>query len=312
MSSRGVAGHKATAQRAPALPVLTRMDQWVGNTPLVRLQRMGRPEGAPIYVKMENLNPSGSMRDRYITEILQRAVLAGHLVEGDTIAIAGLDDSAASAGLISGVLGIRTRVFAPKNSSRRMLPLVHRYGAQITWTAPEKGLEGAVEEAAEWARQASDRMYVDSYRREAVRDAYGAISTEILQALDGHLLGAFITSVTTGGTFRHVARELRQTQPALRVGGAVLLDMEFPQLSEHQFDVLQRFSEQDAWALRDEVARKEGLLLGPKGAACVGLALELQETTPIDEPIVALNPDSGQRYLGWEKEPLFGKGYLPQ
>ncbi|MFU8804633.1 MAG: pyridoxal-phosphate dependent enzyme, partial [Bradymonadaceae bacterium] len=203
------------------------------------------------------------------------------------------------------------QVFAPRGSSSRLLALVTRYGAKITWTDAGAGLGGAVDEAADWARKAADRMYVDGYRREAVRDAYAAIAAEVLQALEGNLLGAFITSVTTGGTFRHVARELRQTHPALQVGGAVLLDMEFPELSEHQFNVLRRFNDAEVWALRDEIARKEGLLLGPKGAACVGLALALQETISADEPIVALNPDSGQRYLGWEKEPLFAKGYQP-
>jgi cysteine synthase len=311
MSSKGVAGHHQAAPAAPSLPVLNRMDEWVGNTPLVRLQRMGKPGGAPIFVKMENLNPSGSMRDRYISEILERAAMAGSLVAGDTVALAGLDDSAASAALIAGVLGVKTQIFAPKDASRRLLPLVHRYGAKVLWTDADHGVAGAVEQAADWARQASDRMYVDSYRREAVRDAYAAIASETLQALDGHLLGAFITSVTTGGTFRHVARELRQSLPSLRVGGAVLLDVEWPSLGEHQFDQLRHFSETEVWALRDEIARKEGLLLGPKGAACVGLALELQHTVSSDEPIVALNPDSGQRYLGWENQPLFKKGYLP-
>ncbi|MFU8807191.1 MAG: pyridoxal-phosphate dependent enzyme, partial [Bradymonadaceae bacterium] len=104
---------KKAEERVTALPVLERIDEWIGNTPLVRLCRIGKADGAPIYVKMENLNPSGSMRDRYIAEIIERAVLSGNLVKGDTVAIAGLDDSAAGAALISGALGVQTQVFAP-------------------------------------------------------------------------------------------------------------------------------------------------------------------------------------------------------
>lgn len=289
-----------------------RMDELVGNTPLMRLSRLGDPEKAPVYIKMEQMNPSGSMRDRYVAEILERAVLAGNIVPGDTVALAGLDDSAVAAALFGSVLGVQVRVFAPKDSSRRLLPLVMHYGAKIIWTDVEGGVEGAIEEAAGWARQAPDRTYVDGYRRQAVRDAYSAIAGEILQALGDQRLGAFITSVSTGGTFRHVARELRQTYPSLKVGGAVLIDVEYPDLVEHQFNLLRHITIDEVWEMRDQIAQHEGLLIGPKGAACVKVALELQQVLPPDEVIVALNPDSGQRYLGWEDKPLFAKSYVPE
>ncbi len=288
-----------------------RMDELVGNTPLMRLSRLGDPQKAPVYIKMEQMNPSGSMRDRYVAEILERAVLAGNIVPGDTVALAGLDDSAVAAALFGSVLGVHVCVFAPKDSSRRLLPLVIRYGADIIWTAVDGGVEGAIEEAAAWARQAPDRTYVDGYRRQAVRDAYSAIAGEILQALGDQRLGAFITSVSTGGTFRHVARELRQTYPSLQVGGAVLIDVEYPDLVEHQFNLLRHITMDEVWEMRDQIAKHEGFMIGPKGAACVKVALELQQVLPPDEVIVALNPDSGQRYLGWEDKPLFAKSYVP-
>lgn len=302
---------QAAAGKRP-VGVFGQMDELVGNTPLMRLSQLGDPDRAPIYIKMEQMNPSGSMRDRYVAEILERAMLAGNLVAGDTIALAGVDDSAVAAALFGSVLGVQVRIFAPEDSSRRLLPLVMRYGAQITWTSAEAGVEGAIEQAAGWARQAPDRMYVDGYRRQAVRDAYSTIAGEILQALGEQRLGAFITSVTTGGTFRHVARELRQTYPSLKVGGAVLIDVEYPDLVEHQFNLLRHLTLDEVWEMRDQVAQHEGVMLGPKGAACVKVALELQKVLPADEVIVALNPDSGQRYLGWEDKPLFAKSYVPE
>ncbi|RVU48261.1 pyridoxal-phosphate dependent enzyme [Lujinxingia sediminis] len=291
-----------SANATPKAPVVERMDQLVGNTPLVRLKRTGEPRGATVYVKMEQFNPSGSLRDRYVAEILERGIASGNVVEGDTVAVAGLDDSAVAAALIGDVLGLKTRVFAPKNASRRLFDLVVRYGATIEWTSADGGLAEAIEQAAGWARQASDRLYVDSYRREAVRDAYAAMASEVLTALDGAPLGAFITSISTGGTFRHVARELRESYPSVRMGGAILGDLELPAFKEHRFNELARFSMREAFALRDELAASEGILLGPKGAACVGLALQLQKELGPEDVIVALNPDSGQRYLGWEQE----------
>ena len=281
-------------------PVVARIDELVGNSPLVRLKRMGDQSKAPIYIKMENLNPSGSIRDRYIAEILERAVAAGMLVSGDSVALAGIDDSAVSAALVGSVLEVNTRIFAPEGTGDRLAPLVLKYGAAIQRTPQQDGLKGAVDTAATWSRQGADRIYVDGYRREAVRDAYAGIAAEILQALQGQNLGAFITSISTGGTFRHVARELRETRPTLNVGGAILGGLELPDFKEHRFNSLRRFSVEEAFSWRDEIARTEGLLLGPKGAVCVGLALQLQKKLSPDDAIVALNPDSGQRYLGWE------------
>lgn len=291
--------------------VAARIDLLIGNTPIVRLRRVGDPAGAPIYVKLEQGNPSGSIRDRYIAEILERAVEAGQTVPGDTIALAGLDDSGLSAALLGGQLGLKTRVFAPVGSSHRLLQLVERFGAEVVWTDEAAGLAGAAHEAACWAREAPDRLYVDAFRRQAVQEAYSAIANEILLALRGQPLGSFITSVTTGGTFREVSRRLREYHPNLRVGGAVLLDVDTDALGAQPQDLLARFSMEQAWELRDEVARKEGLMLSPKGAAGVALALQLQRSVSPDHIIVALNPDAGQRYLGWESQPVFRHHWVP-
>lgn len=293
------------------LRAVHRIDELVAQTPLIKLNSVVDDDGPDVYVKMESVNPSGSIRDRYIREIVTRAVDAGYIVAGDALAIAGIDDSSVAAALLTNLLELDLKVFAPSNSSRRLVPLIERYGAEIEWTDADAGLSAAIDRAADWARQAADRMYVDGYRRKAVTDAYTLMADEILEALHGRILGAFITSVTTGGTFRHVARELRQTHPALQVGGAVLTDAEFPELQGHAYNKLRKVSLSEAWQMRDRVAQEEGLLLGPKGAAAVLLAIEMRADIA-DDAIVALNPDSGQRYLGWEQKPLFEVTFQPE
>ncbi|MFP4599511.1 MAG: pyridoxal-phosphate dependent enzyme [Persicimonas sp.] len=296
---------EAPAEPSNELRAVERSDELVGRTTLVRLRRVVDEDGPEVYVKMENTNPSGSIRDRYITEIVTRAVDAGYIVAGDSLAIAGIDDSSVAAAWLTNLLQLDLRVFAPMHSSRRLVPLIERYGADIEWTDEDGGLDSAIDKAAGWARQAADRMYVDGYRRQAVKDAYTDMADEILEALHGRILGAFVTSVTTGGTFRHVAGELRETHPAMQVGGAVLTDYDFPDLRGHAYNRLRKVSLKEAWQMRDRLAREEGLLLGPKGAAAVLVAVEMRADLPDEEVIVALNPDSGQRYLGWEDTPLF-------
>jgi cysteine synthase A len=304
MSSEPIA-FPAPPATEPRACIAARIDLLIGNTPLVRLQRVGEPDKAPIYVKLENMNPSGSIRDRYIAEILERAVEAGQTVAGDTIALAGLDDSGLAAALVGGLLGLKTQLFVPKGSSLRLLQLAERFNAQIIWTPEAAGLPGAARAAADWAREAPDRLYVDAFRRQAVQEAYAAIANEILLSLRGQPLGSFITSVTTGGTFREVSKRLREFHPALIVGGGVLLDIDTSSLVNHPNDLLQRFTMEQAWRWRDEIASQEGLVLSPKGAVGVALAIELQKTVSPEHIIVALNPDAGQRYLGWEQKPLF-------
>ena len=229
------------------LPRVQQMDELIGNTPLVRLRNLG-DDDHPIYVKMENLNPSGSMRDRYIAEIIERAFLAGQLERGDTVTLAGMNDSAVAASFIASILGLKCKIFAPSDSSKRLVLLVQRYGGTVEWTDEAAGLKGAVLSAASWARKAVDRTYVDGYRRSAVKDAYRAIASEILEALEDETLGGFVTSVTTGATFRQVSRLLRASLPTLEVRGARIVENEFATAEENPF--IMQIELDEIWKVR--------------------------------------------------------------
>jgi len=292
-------------------PVVRRMRQLVGSTPLVCVKTDGFPHSGetgdapdPVYFKMEQANPTGSIRDRYLGEILGRAVAAGTLVDGDTVAVAGIDDSAVAAAFLTGQFDLNLRIFAPTSESRRLLPLVEKFGADIEWLDDTDYAE-AIDAAVDWTRDASERMFIDGYRPRAVTDAYADIADEIRDGLDELEPGAFVTSVTTGGAYRQVTGELRTSHPELVVGGAVLSDREFPGLPDDDEHVLRSVSLDRAWEVRDWLAAERGLLVGPKGAAAFSLACELQHRLDSSKTAVALNPDAGQRYLGWEGTDLF-------
>lgn len=279
-----------------------RVDLMVGKTPLRRLKSMGQGR-CPIFIKMENLNPSGSIRDRYIAEIVLRAMDAQSIQVGDEICLAGLNDSAVSASYVASKLGLRCTVFTPESSSKRLLETFEAFGGKIVWTSAAAGLQGAIKEAAKWARDGIDRLYVDGYRRQAVKDSYRYLAMEIIESLEDTPLGGFTTSVTTGATFREVSRALRQMQANLEVRGAKLEENEFATAEENPY--ISSVNLAQLWEIRDEISEKEGILLGPKGAACVQIALDLEAELAPGRSIVALNPDSGQRYIGWEDSELF-------
>jgi len=279
----------------------------IGHTPLLQLKRSIRPGLAKVFIKMESFLPSGTIRDRYLSETMERARLAGQLQENDCVSIAGLNDSAVSAAFLAAKMGVSLRIFSPKGSGERLYPRVLHYGAEVVWTTSEDGLSGAVKAASEWARKSFDRMYIDSYRRKAVKGAYRSIANEILEALDGQPLSGFVTSVTTGATFVEVSKLLKEHHPNLIVKGVTLAENDYVSCTLDEIDIM---AIEDTWSYRDEIARKEGIILGPKGAACVAIAVDLQNKVPKDSAIVALNPDSGRTYIGWEKTRLFQHKFL--
>ena len=274
----------------------------IGHTPLVQLRRVVDPDLATVFVKMESFLPSGSLRDRYLSETLERARLAGQIEENDSVSIAGLNDSAVSAAFLSAKMGVKLHIFTPEGSGQRLLPVVIHYGARVEWTKAEDGLPGAVKKASEWARESYDKIYIDAYRRKAVKGAYQSIASEILEALKGKPLSGFVTSVTTGATFVEVSKILVEHHPKLLVRGVTLAENDYVSCDLDGIDIMKV---EETWAFRDEVAQKEGIILGPKGAACVATAIKLQKEVPKDSAIVALNPDSGRAYIGWEDKPLF-------
>jgi cysteine synthase A len=300
-------------------PAAHNVTELIGETPLIELSGSIQGSGAPIFVKDEGANPSGSVRDRTLLEILDGAAASGLLRRGDEIVMAGVTNSALSAALIAGARGYKLTVFHPeveRNPSHKLLLVC---GGHIVASGADRGMDGAIEEAASYAQEASNRIYVDGRRREALVDAIDHIAHEILSALEGKPVGAFVTSVSTGSTLRHVASALRQSYPDVTVLG-VAIDAPahragfYTDISQAQFFSTHRYpdagytsmtvTELEAWHQRALVARKDGLLMGPKGASAVLGALKIRASVPPESAIVALSIDGGQRYLGFEPDEL--------
>ncbi|MEL6181747.1 MAG: pyridoxal-phosphate dependent enzyme, partial [Myxococcota bacterium] len=204
------------------------------------------------------------------------------------------------------------RVFHPRDGHRRLLKLLMETGAKLSRSPESLGLDGAQQAAAAYAREASDRVFIDGQRRESTAEALGRIAQEIVHALGDIRLGGFVTSVSTGATLKHVAHALRLINPDIEVAGVMLDAPEERQalydgvpaqqrstpeeLKEVRGEIIQ-VAEIEAWRMRSRIARSEGMLIGPKGAAAVLGALQIRHVVPPDQAIVALSIDGGQRYL---------------
>jgi cysteine synthase A len=293
------------------------VSQLIGHTPLITLSRLAEPGQPEVLVKHEGFNPGGSIRDRTVLEILDNAFASGLLRRGDEVVVAGASNSAVAACVIGQARGCRVTVFHPKSGPHRLVELLRRAGATLIETNGPGGLAHSVTEGAIYARQHIGRIFIDTGRREALKDAIQHIAREIIEALEGQPLGAFVTSCSTGATLRIVSQELRVQYPELEVVGVTIAA---PAQRQGYYDdavtadrvpaanppgaqsVL--LPESAAWRARGLLARTEGLLLGPKGASAALTALRLRPRVPPDRAIVALSIDGGQRYLGSEPKEI--------
>ncbi len=290
----------------------------IGETPLIEVPQIV-PGGADVLVKHEGYNPGGSVRDRTMLEIIDTAVGAGLLRRGDEIVMAGANNSAVSGAMIAHARGFKITVFEPKHPHRRLWRLLRENGVRLRLVDADLGLDGAVRQAADYVREGANRVFLDGGRRSALGGALRHIAREIVDALDGQPLGAFVTSVSTGATLKLVSQSLRGVAPNRKVVGVridapderlpLYDDVSAKQALSHNDlsgfgeDVLV-VSESETWQMRDEVARRTGMILGPKGASALVAARRIHETIPAGSAIVALSIDGGQRYLGHEPNDL--------
>jgi cysteine synthase len=291
----------------PTSPVAEGVAALVGRTPLIALRRAA-PGLPAVLLKHEGCNPGGSIRDRTVQEILRSAAASGLLRRGDELVVSGATNSAVAATVLGQALGYRAVIFHHQQGPTRLLALLEQLGARLR-IVPDDPLG----EAATYARSRPGRIFIDPGRREALCDAVSHIGREIVEDLAGQPIGAFVTSFSTGATLRHVAAVLRQQSPSMRVAGVQLstplarsgyyhdvvhsVTMERRALGNSDAEHI-AVSELEAWTARALLARAEGLLLGPKGAAAVLVALRLRHSLPEEATVVALSIDGGQNYQG--------------
>jgi cysteine synthase B len=289
------------------------VDSAIGNTPLVPLRRIVPASGAQVLVKLESLNPGGSVKARAAQAIVRRAEREGLLRPGRTL----LDASSGNTGIAYAMLcaqrGYRCEICLPANASRERSQLLRAYGATLVITPAEDGSDGAIREARRRAAAEPERYcYVDQYNNPANVEAhYEGTGVEIWRQTRRRITH-FVAGLGTSGTFMGTGRRLRRHQPGVRLiavqpaspfhGLEGLKHMDsaiVPGIFDADFaDDTLLVETEVAQAMARRLAREEGLLAGASGGANVVAALEVAATSSRDAVIVTLLPDGGERYLG--------------
>ena len=288
----------------------------VGNTPLVELQRLPGAESARVMGKLEGRNPSGSVKDRAVLAILEDAADRGLLAAGGTLVEASAGNTAVALAVIGAALGYRVVIIAPESVPLGRRRLITRFGAEVRLTPGLQGMAGAQEAARRIAEQ-DGALFLDQFRHPAtVRAHQEGTGREVLEQTPG-AVDAFVAGVGTGGTITGAGGFLKAQLPSVRVvaveparspllskgvageHGIPGLGPDFvpPMLDRTLIDQIVAVSEEEARRTMQEMAVREGLLVGLSSGAATAAALQVARELGPGATVVTVWPDTGERYL---------------
>jgi cysteine synthase B len=284
----------------------------IGNTPLLRV-RMFEHEfpNVELYAKAEWFNPGGSVKDRAALSMIEDGDRSGALTHDKTIIDSTSGNTGIAYSLVGAAKGYRVKLVMPANVSAERKALVVAYGAEIVYSDPLEGSDGAIIKVRELVAEHPDRyFYPDQYSNPAnVRAHYEGTAVEILQQTGGRITH-FVAALGTTGTFVGTSRRLKEHDSSIRtiavqpedsfhgleglkhIPTAIVPKIWDPSLA----DEIWGCPTEPAYDLARAVARTEGLLVGHSSGAALWAARRLAETIE-KGVIVTVFPDSGDRYI---------------
>ena len=304
------------------MPLAQTLSSLVGNTPLLRLERLS-PVGRLVLGKCEFLNPGGSVKDRIGFHMVEMALERGDLSAGGTVVepTAGNTGIALAAACVH--FGLDLVAVMPERFSIEKARIVEAFGGKVVRTPSAEGMEGAIARAKEMSGQPG-WWCPQQFSNPDNPGAHFATTGPEIWEQSGHDLQAFVAGVGSGGTFVGAGRFLRDQSPeillvAVQPEGSVLLGGEaFPHKIEgigvdnletlgfwdpDLPDGVETVSDLEAHAMTSRIAREEGLFLGASSGALVVAARRVANSLPEGSRVATLLPDGGERYAS---QGLFG------
>lgn len=295
----------------------------VGNTPLLRLERIASDlPDVTILGKAEWYNPGGSVKDRAASHIIAEALRSGKLASGKILLDSTSGNTGIAYAMIGAARGIPVTLCMPENVSPERKRILHAYGANILYTDPGDGSDGAIRMARElFANHPDLYYYADQYSNDANWQAhYHGTANEIWQQTEGRITH-FVSMLGTSGTFMGTSRRLKELNPHIRcislqpdspfhgiegakhMASAIVPKIYDPKLADEDMPI----ATEDAYLMAKRLAREEGLLVGISAAAAVVGSLKVAENRKKGQSavIVSILCDSGDKYLSerfWEEE----------
>jgi S-sulfo-L-cysteine synthase (O-acetyl-L-serine-dependent) len=295
----------------------------VGNTPLIRLERVGR-EYAPVefYAKAEWYNPGGSVKDRPALSMIRAGEASGALRPGKTILDATSGNTGIAYAMLGAALGYAVKLCLPASASIERKRILRAFGAELVITPGDEGSDGAIRRVRElYAADPEKYFYPDQYSNPANWQAHYRTTAEEIWAQTEGRITHFVAGLGTTGTFVGTSRRLRERNPSIQcvslqpdgpfhglegwkhMPTAIVPKIYDPSVADENLEI----RAEDAYGLVKRLAREEGLLASPSAAAALAGSFRVAASLPRGRKavVVTIFPDSGDKYLSerfWEEE----------
>ncbi|WP_106769523.1 cysteine synthase A [Paenibacillus faecalis] len=300
--------------------VVNSVTELIGETPLVRLNRIVPEDSAEIYVKLEYQNPGASVKDRISISIVEEAEKEGRLKPGDTIIEATSGNTGIGLAMVAAAKGYKAVIVMPETMSMERRNLLRAFGAELVLTPGAEGMNGAVKKAEEILRENSGFFMAEQFKNQANvkihRETTGPEIVEAIQSIGG-TLDAFVSGIGTGGTITGAGEVLREAfsdikiyavEPAaspILAGGkpgphkiqGIGANFVPEILNQEIYDEIIHIENDDAFETARRVAKEEGILGGISSGAAVHAALKVAKELGKGKRVVAIVPSNGERYL---------------
>ncbi|WP_374149297.1 cysteine synthase A [Priestia megaterium] len=302
------------------MKVVNSMADLIGETPLVKLNRLQPADGASVYLKLEFFNPSRSVKDRAAFNMIVEAEKAGLLNENSTIIEPTSGNTGIGLAMNAAARGYRSILVMPDTMTQERINLLKAYGAEVVLTPGDEKMPGAIRKAEELTKEIPNAFMPMQFENNANPDAHRKTTAkEIIEAMNelGKDLSAFVATAGTGGTITGTGEVLRENYPNMTVhvvepAGSPVLSGGKPgkhklvgtspgfipdTLNVDVYDEILKIKDEQAYDITRRLASEEGILVGPSSGAACYAAIEVAKKLSPDQVVVCIACDTGERYL---------------
>lgn len=284
------------------------LEDYVGQTPLIRLQRLGADTGSTVLVKLEGNNPAGSVKDRPALNMIVQAEARGDIQPGDTLIEATSGNTGIALAMAAAIKGYRLILIMPENATQERKDAMRAYGSELILVSKVSGMEGARDLALSMQSQGKGKVLDQFNNPDNFQAHVTGTGPEIWQQSQQKITH-FIASMGTTGTIVGTSKYLKTQNPAIKTiglqpteGSAIPGIRRWPAeylpgiYTDEHIDVVMDISEQDAKETARALAREEGICAGVSSGGAVYAALQVAKAEP-GSVVVAIICDRGDRYL---------------
>jgi cysteine synthase A len=296
--------------------VANSIHELIGETPIVKLNRLVDDNSADVYLKLEFMNPGSSVKDRIALAMIEAAEKSGDLKAGDTIIEPTSGNTGIGLAMVAAAKGLKAIIVMPDTMSMERRNLLRAYGAELVLTPGSEGISGSIRKAEELSKKYGYFM-PQQFKNEANPEIHRLTTGKEIVSQMGEQLDAFVSGIGTGGTITGVGTVLKENYPSVKIYGLEPADSPIlsggkpgphkiqgigtgfvpDTLNTNIYDEVITVKNEEAFETARRAAKEEGILGGISSGAAIFAALKVAKELGKGKKVLAVLPSNGERYL---------------